>query len=214
MLATKLPKLEIAKTMKLVGTSIQKRRDADNSIMVDVVATIIILSVKKLVSADANENNKRHHQHRQHHQHHSQAMMIWNNSDRNIVCCNQRQDHAVPDSSVTIMIAKLVFVMYLLTVDARAIKIILKRPKNAKINVETYKICALCHRFVDAVKKMLHAIIMINATMHAKHLNTADVVEIKIISIRKEIATNNVNADAQNRNNQKSSIQTSMMYVY
>lgn len=202
MRATKQLKLEIVRIMKLVGISIPKKRDADNSTMEDAAAMITTLSVRKLVSVDANANNKLHR--------HNPAVVIWTNSDRNIVCCNQILDRVEPDSSDTIMTVKRVCVMYSLTVDVEAIKITSKRPKSAKTNVEMYKIFAHCHRSVDAVKKMLHGITMIDVAMHVNHSNTVDVVETKIISIQKETVTHNVNADAQSRHSQRNN-QTSMM---
>lgn len=70
--------------MRLVGTSIRKRKDVDNSITADVEEMIITLAAKTLVSTDVNNENK-HHQHHHHHDNHHAKTMNWNHSDRNTV---------------------------------------------------------------------------------------------------------------------------------
>lgn len=199
---TKLLKLEIAKTMKLVGTLTRKKKDADNFIMEVAVVMIITLSVKMLVLDDVNENNCHHHN-RLSHNH--QPKVNWNHSSQNIVYCNQIRDHAVHSSQDTSMIVKLVFVMYSDMVDAVVIKITSKRPKIAKIDAEMYKTCAVYHPFVDAVKKMLHVTIMRAAMMNVFHSNIADAVATKTISIRLENANHNVNVDANKNRYQNNS---------
>lgn len=206
MLVTKLLKLEIVKTMRLVGTSIRKRRDAVNSTTVDVVAMTTTSPLKNLVWADANVNNRQHHRHNnnRHNQnnHNNQMANDWNHSDPNIVCCKLMLDHAVHFKQDTITIAAPVCAMYLDMEAARAIKITSNRLKNVKVNVEMYKISVAYHRIVDVVKRMSPATTMISVLINVINLNTVDAVETRITSTQKGTAPHDAN-DNNSQNNHK-----------
>lgn len=180
--------------MRLAGTLTRKIQDVVNSTTVDAEAMTITLYLKKLVMHDVNEFNRQR-------RHHKPA--IWNHSDQNIVYYHLKLDHAVHLHPNTFTTVVTVFAMSLDMEDAVEIKTISKQPKNAKINVEMYKIFVVYRQFVDVVKKMLHAIIMIVVLINVIHLNIVDAVEIKIISIQNEIVRHNANVNSQNNNHHK-----------
>lgn len=147
--ATKPLKLEIARTTKPAGTMTRKRNDADNSIMAVAVVTTIISSAKKLVLADANENN-----YRQHRRHRRQQKVNWNHSGKSIAYCNPTADHAEQFNQDTSMTVAPVFAMFSPTEDVEAIRTTSSRLRIAKIAVEMYRICAVCHQFMVVAKRM------------------------------------------------------------
>lgn len=183
---TRLPKLAIVKTMKPVGTSIQKRKDADSSIMADAVETKTTsrtnnracLAVRSRLSPKLPNQLKRNH------------------SAANIVTCHKRLDHAVPLYHVSTTIRKRVHVTYSLMVGARAIRITSNRKKIARVSVDMYKMHAPYHQSMDNAMKMRPDGIMIDEQTSAQSSCSAVVVEIKTtFTLRMSVdrLVNNVN---------------------
>lgn len=98
---------------------------------------------------------------------------------------------------VGITISTREFVTYSGTVDAVEMRIISIRVKSATIVVETYRMPVTCHRFMDDVTRIRHDIIMMLAVIRAPRLRSADVAEIRIISIRNTSVNDSANSDVK-----------------
>lgn len=184
----------IAKLTLPIGISIQKSRDADNSIMEDVAETIIVSPQKVIAKADVAREMRNHqeHSHREGMMHPDQLNHQGKPADhplggkRTAVCCLMHLETVASRIEDSTMTEAMEFAVNSSTRAVMETKITSRRLKNVRAFVMMLLASVIWRRFTVDARKISQSGIMMHTVRNVKSLSSAVVTGIRTISMTRD----------------------------